>query len=164
MIESLLRLSRAVRGALRKIPVEAEELVRSVLHDLSANGPLGAEIVLGDLPPVPGDPVLLRQVWANLIGNALKYSRNSALPRIEIEGVRRDGEVEYTVRDNGVGFDMQHAERLFGAFQRLPTAAGYEGNGVGLAIVERIVRRHGGSIRAESAPGEGATFRVTLPL
>jgi len=164
MIESLLRLSRAGRGALRKIPVDAEELVRSVLHDLSANGPLGTEIVLGDLPPVPGDPVLLRQVWANLIGNALKYSRNSALPRIEIEGVRRDGEVEYTVRDNGVGFDMQHAERLFGAFQRLPTAAGYEGNGVGLAIVERIVRRHGGSIRAESAPGEGATFRVTLPL
>jgi len=99
----------------------------------------------------------------NLIGNALKYSGRSAAPRVEIGGERRPGMVEYTVRDNGVGFDMQYAERLFGAFQRLPSSAGFSGTGIGLAIVERIVRRHGGSIRAESAPGEGATFRFTLP-
>jgi len=163
MIESLLRLSRAGRGALRKSEVDARALVDAVLHDLSVNGPLGAEVALGPLPPAPGDAVLLRQVWANLIGNALKYSRKSATPRIEIGGARHDGMVEYTVRDNGVGFDMRHAERLFNAFQRLPTAAGFEGTGVGLAIVERIVRRHGGAIRADSTPGQGARFRFTLP-
>jgi signal transduction histidine kinase len=163
MIESLLRLSRAGRGALRKSEVDARVLVDAVLHDLSANGPLGAEVALGPLPPAPGDAVLLRQVWANLIGNALKYSRKSATPRIEIGGVRRDGVVEYTVRDNGVGFDMRHAERLFNAFQRLPSATGFEGSGIGLAIVERIVRRHGGAIRADSTPGQGASFRFTLP-
>jgi light-regulated signal transduction histidine kinase (bacteriophytochrome) len=163
MIESLLRLSSAGRGALHKAPVDAQDVVDAVLHDLSASGPLGAEVKIGPLPAAPGDPVLLRQVWANLLSNALKYSRNSAVPRIEIGGARKDGAIEYTVRDNGVGFDMRHAERLFGAFQRLPSAAAFEGSGIGLAIVERIVRRHGGTIRAESAPGQGATFRFTLP-
>ena len=163
MIESLLRLSRAGRGALRKEPVEAKTLVESVVHDLSTANPLDAELVVGELPPTQADPALLRQVWTNLIGNALKYSRMSSAPKVEISGVRRNGVVEYAVRDNGVGFDMKHAERLFGAFQRLPTSKGFEGHGVGLAIVERIVRRHGGSIRAESIPGKGATFRFTLP-
>jgi PAS domain S-box-containing protein len=163
MIDSLLRLSRAGRAALRREPVEAKSMVESVLHDLSVASPLDAELVLGELPAAQADPVLLRQVWANLIGNALKYSRTSRAPRVEISGVRRNGAVEYAVRDNGVGFDMKHAERLFGAFQRLPTSKGFEGNGVGLAIVERIVRRHGGTIRAESMPGKGATFRFTLP-
>src|SRR5678810_248698 len=97
-------------------------MVESVLHDLSAASPLDAELVLGELPAAQADPVLLRQVWANLIGNALKYSRTSRAPRVEISGVRRNGAVEYAVRDNGVGFDMKHAERLFGAFQRLPTS------------------------------------------
>ena len=163
MIESLLRLSRAGRGALRKEPIESKALVESVVHDLSTADPLDAELVVGELPPTQADPALLRQVWTNLIGNALKYSRQNAAPKVEISGVRRNGVVEYAVRDNGVGFDMKHAERLFGAFQRLPTSRGFEGHGVGLAIVERIVRRHGGSIRAESIPGKGATFRFTLP-
>jgi light-regulated signal transduction histidine kinase (bacteriophytochrome) len=163
MIESLLELSRAGRSALRKSAVDARQVVTSVLHDLAANGPLKAEVQVGELPSVPGDPVLLRQVWANLIGNAIKYSGRSAAPRVEIGGRRKGGMVEYSVRDNGVGFDMQHAERLFAAFQRLPSAAGFAGSGIGLAIVERIVQRHGGSIRAESLPGKGATFRFTLP-
>jgi PAS domain S-box-containing protein len=163
MIESLMRLARAGRGAIHKAEVDARPLVESVLHDLASAAPLVAEVVLGELPPAHGDPVLLRQVWANLVGNAVKYSRNSPAPRVEISGERRDGVVEYTVRDNGVGFDMQHAGRLFGTFQRLPTAAGFEGSGIGLAIAERIVRRHGGSINAESAPGAGATFRFSLP-
>jgi len=102
-------------------------------------------------------------VWANLIGNAVKYSAGGAAPRIEVRGARRDGELEYTVRDNGVGFDMRDAGRLFEAFQRLPSANGFGGSGIGLAIVQRILRRHGGDIRAESAPGLGATFRFTLP-
>jgi len=163
MIESLLRLARAGRGAMRKAEVDVRELVEGVLHDLSSGGPLGAEVAVGELPAAQGDPVLLRQVWANLIGNALKYSRKNPAPRVEISGAAASGAVEYLVRDNGVGFDMQHAGRLFGTFQRLPTAAGFEGSGIGLAIVERIVRRHGGTISAQSTPGAGAAFRFTLP-
>jgi PAS domain S-box-containing protein len=162
MIEALLRLSRAGRGTLRRAPVDCGELVQQVLHDLSVSTPLAAAVEVGELPPANADPVLLRQVWSNLIGNAAKYSRNAATPRIQVTGTRRAGTVEYEVRDNGVGFDMRHATRLFGAFQRLPTAAAFEGSGVGLAIVERIVRRHGGRISAESEPGRGATFRFTI--
>ena len=163
MIESLMQLSHAGRSSLNRSAVDARQVVASVLHDLSANGRIQADVRVGELPPVAGDPVLLRQVWVNLIGNALKYSGRSAAPRVEIAGKQLEGMVEYSVRDNGVGFDMQHAERLFGAFQRLPSSDGFTGTGIGLAIVERIVRRHGGSIRAESAPGQGATFRFTLP-
>ncbi|HEX6692067.1 MAG TPA: PAS domain S-box protein [Burkholderiales bacterium] len=162
MIEALLRLARAGRGAIRRTRLDTRALVESVLRDLSAAAPV-AEVSLGELPEASGDEVLLRQVWANLIGNALKYSRQTAAPRVEIEG-RRDGDsVEFTVRDNGVGFDMQHATRLFDPFQRLPSARAFDGSGVGLAIVERILRRHGGSIRAQSTPGNGAVFRFTLP-
>jgi PAS domain S-box-containing protein len=163
MIEALLRLARAGRGAITRKPVDSRALVESVLRDLSVGAPLAAEVSLGELPTATGDEVLLRQVWMNLIGNALKYSRYSAAPRVEIDGRRRAGGVEFTVRDNGVGFDMGQAERLFGAFQRLPSALDFEGSGVGLAIVERVVRRHGGAINAESAPGHGASFRFTLP-
>jgi PAS domain S-box-containing protein len=163
MIESLLRLSRAGRGELRKEEVDARALVDDVLRGLASSEALGAEVTVGELPAAQGDPVLLRQVWANLVGNAVKYSRKNAAPRVEISGACRDGAVEYVVRDNGVGFDMRYAERLFGTFQRLPSSKGFEGSGVGLAIVQRIVRRHGGSISGESAPGEGATFRFTLP-
>jgi signal transduction histidine kinase len=134
-----------------------------VLRDLSAAAPLAAQVSLGDLPAAMGDAVLLRQVWINLIGNALKYSSNSSSPRIEIDGLRRDGATEFTVRDNGVGFDMQHAGRIFDPFTRMPSAKSFEGSGVGLAIVERVVRRHGGSISAQSTPGQGALFRFTLP-
>jgi PAS domain S-box-containing protein len=163
MIEALLRLARVGRGAISRVAVDTRSLVESVLRDLSAAAPLAADVALGELPDVRGDPVLLRQVWANLIGNALKYSRNSVAPRLEIDGRRRDGAVEFTVRDNGVGFDMEQAGRIFDPFQRLPSARRFEGNGVGLAIVERVVRRHGGSISAQSTPGQGAIFRFTLP-
>ena len=163
MIEALLRLARAGRGAITRKPVDSRALVESVLRDLSVAAPLAAEVSLGELPTATGDEVLLRQVWVNLIGNALKYSRYAAAPRVEIDGRRRAGGVEFTVRDNGVGFDMRQAARLFGAFQRLPSALEFEGSGVGLAIVERVVRRHGGTISAESTPGEGASFRFTLP-
>jgi PAS domain S-box-containing protein len=163
MIDSLMRLARAGRGAIRKTELDMKNLVEDVLHELESAGPLGAAISIGALPAAQGDAVLLRQVWKNLIGNALKYSRDRDPGRVEIDGVRRDGMVEYSVRDNGIGFDMQHVGRLFGTFQRLPTAAAYEGTGVGLTIVERIVRRHGGKVEAESTPGAGATFRFTLP-
>jgi PAS domain S-box-containing protein len=163
MIESLMDLARAGRGAIRRREVDLRELVDGVLRDLSSGGAHGAEIIVGELPLASGDPVLLQQVWTNLIGNALKYSRGVPAPRVEISARRRGDTVECEVRDNGVGFDMKHAERLFGAFQRLPGAEGFTGSGVGLAIVERIVRRHGGSVSAESTPGQGAVFRFTLP-
>lgn len=161
MIDSLMRLSRAGRGALRKSDVDMRRLAEEVLRELAPQG--GAEVVLGELPPAQGDAVLLRQVWSNLIANAIKYSRRSRLPRIEIRGRREGGGVAYEVRDNGIGFDMREAARLFGTFERLPSAAGFEGSGVGLAIVQRILRRHGGAISARSAPGEGAVFSFTLP-
>jgi signal transduction histidine kinase len=163
MIGALMQLARAGRGPLQRVDVDMRALVDSVLRELGASAPLAAVIEVGELPQVRGDAVLLRQVWSNLLGNALKYSREQAAPRVRVWGVRRGEEVEYAVSDNGVGFDMRHAERLFEAFQRLPSAAAFEGSGVGLAIVQRIVRRHGGRLIPESAPGQGATFRFTLP-
>lgn len=162
IIESLRRLADSGRAALNLTEVDVAGQVAGVLEELSVAAPVGA-VKVGSLPPVHADPVLLRQVWVNLIDNALKYSRHSAEPRVEISGERRPGAVEYIVRDNGVGFDMRDAARLFTAFQRLAPSEGYEGHGIGLAIVQRIVRRHGGQISAESAPGKGATFRLTLP-
>ena len=163
MIAALLQLSRAGRGPLDKAEVQMGALVEGVLRDLGVGAPLAAQVELGELPAAQGDAVLLRQVWINLIGNALKYSRLSHAPRIRISGARRDGYVEYQVSDNGVGFDMRHAERLCETFHRLPSAASFEGSGVGLAIVQRVLRRHGGSISAQSTPGAGATFCFTLP-
>ena len=163
IIESLRRLADSGRGALHIAEVDVADQVAGVLQELSLAVPAGAELRVGELPGVRADPVLLRQVWTNLIDNALKYCRHNAAPLVEIRGVRRSGAVEYIVRDNGVGFDMRDAARLFSAFQRLPSAAEFEGHGIGLAIVQRIVRRHGGTIVAESEAGKGATFRITLP-
>jgi signal transduction histidine kinase len=167
MIAALLALARAGRDTLSKSDVDMRALLEGVLRDLAAVQRLSATIEIGELPPARGDALLLRQVWTNLIGNAIKYSADGAAPRIEIRGERlpsgQGGEIEYQVRDNGVGFDMRDATRLFEPFQRLPSASGFDGSGIGLAIVQRIVRRHGGRVRAESASGQGATFRFTLP-
>jgi len=126
-------------------------------------------LVMGFLPGCQGDPSLLKQVFLNLLSNALKYSRRTANARIEIgclPQVVRAGEPPatnvYFVRDNGVGFDMQFADKLFGVFQRLHRVEEYEGTGVGLAIVHRIIARHGGRIWAESEPDKGATFYLTI--
>src|SRR5262245_396292 len=163
MIEGLLRFSGAGRGALRRAPVDMRRLVDDVLHDAAARAPLRAEVRIGELPAAYGDEDLLRHVWANLIGNALKYSAAHAAPRIDIAGVRWGKSLEYVVRDNGIGFDMETSGGLFSVFHRLDGSARFEGSGVGLAIAQRIVTRHGGRISAESAPGRGATFTFTLP-
>jgi len=159
LIEGLLRLSQLGRGAIRRVPVSMEELVREVLPDLA--GQTSAEIALDALPGCEGEPVILRQVWANLIGNALKYSRTRAAARVEIGWDM--AQKAYFVRDNGVGFDMQYAGKLFGAFERLHGEAEFEGSGIGLAIVQRILERHGGRIWAEAAPDRGATFWFSVP-
>ena len=123
------------------------------------------EIILGDLPPCDGEPALLKQVWTNLLSNAIKYTRGREVATIAV-GCRADGgppgEPTYFVRDNGVGFDMRYADKLFGVFQRLHRAEDYEGTGVGLAIVQRVVHRHGGRVWAEAQPDQGATFYFTL--
>jgi light-regulated signal transduction histidine kinase (bacteriophytochrome) len=113
------------------------------------------------MPDCDGDPALLGQVWSNLIGNALKYSRNAELPCIDLGWDA--GRKAYFVRDNGVGFDMAYAGKLFGVFERLHHESEFEGSGIGLAIAERIVRLHGGAIWADAAPGKGATFWFKLP-
>jgi PAS domain S-box-containing protein len=159
LIDGLLRLSQLGRGAIRRIPLSMEDLAREVLRDVAEG--TRAEIRIAQLPRCDGDPAVLRQVWANLIGNALKYSRTRPAPQVDVGW---DAECNaYFVRDNGVGFDMQYASKLFGAFERLHGESEFEGCGIGLAIVQRILDRHGGKIWADAGPDRGATFWFSVP-
>jgi PAS domain S-box-containing protein len=163
LIDDLLAFSRLSRQPLSKQPVNTGELVRHILEELTPqqNGrPI--EIRIGDLPACDGDAALLKQVWINLLSNALKYTRKRDPAIVEIGCTREKGEDVYFVRDNGTGFDMQYAHKLFSVFQRLHRAEDYEGTGVGLAIVQRIVHRHGGRVWADAALDRGATFYFTL--
>jgi light-regulated signal transduction histidine kinase (bacteriophytochrome) len=118
---------------------------------------------ISDLPDVPGDRTLLHEVWTQLISNAAKFAGQRPIPRLEIRASAEAGRVVYRVRDNGIGFDMKYADKLFGIFQRLHGDAAFPGSGIGLAIVKRIVHRHGGTVWAEARLGEGATFSFALP-
>jgi PAS domain S-box-containing protein len=163
LIDDLLALSRFGRQPLNKRPIAPADLARQVLSDLRAEQEgRRVEIVIGDLPTCQADPGLLRQVFFNLLSNALKYTRKCEVARIEIGCQEQDGEPVYFVKDNGAGFDMQYAAKLFGVFQRLHGAEEYEGTGVGLAIVQRVIHRHGGRIWAEAEVNQGATFWFTL--
>jgi light-regulated signal transduction histidine kinase (bacteriophytochrome) len=135
----------------------------AIQEALDGHGETPARIDLAELPPIQGDRSLLRQVWVNLISNALKYSSRVAEPRIEISGYREGAENVYRVRDNGAGFDMRYYGKLFGVFQRLHRSEDFAGTGVGLAIVQRVVMRHLGRVWAEASPNEGATFYFALP-
>ncbi len=167
LIDDLLAFSRIGRTPLRVQNVNHTQLVREVIVEgqyEAATPRVTWEIAT--LPDSPGDPALLRQVWSNLIGNAVKYSAKNPEPRVAIGGhvePARD-ECVYFVRDNGVGFDMAYADKLFGVFQRLHTPAEFEGTGIGLANVRRIVLRHGGRTWAEAQVGAGATFYFSLPV
>jgi light-regulated signal transduction histidine kinase (bacteriophytochrome) len=168
LIDDLLAFSRLGRQPVSKIDVDVESLVREVIDELLRTGPprgahLAPQIDVGPLPDVRGDRALLRQVWTNLIANALKYSSKAAKPRIEVAGSVGEKENEYFVRDNGVGFNMVYADKLFGVFQRLHRADEFSGTGVGLAIVQRIVARHGGRVWADGKVEEGAVFSFALP-
>jgi light-regulated signal transduction histidine kinase (bacteriophytochrome) len=160
LIEGLLRFSRLGRSDLRRVPVSMNRLVGESLLDF-VDEVARARIGAAPLPDCAGDPALLNQVWSNLIGNALKYSANAESPCVDIDwDASRNA---YRVRDNGVGFDMAYAGKLFGVFERLHHESEFEGSGIGLAIAERIVRLHGGRIWADAAPGRGATFWFTVP-
>jgi light-regulated signal transduction histidine kinase (bacteriophytochrome) len=163
LIDDLLSFSRLANQPLARTTVQTAELVQQIESDLIANqNGRTIEFANGDLPAVQADPALLRQVFANLLGNALKYSHERERTLVTVGSERRDGEHVFVVRDNGVGFDMRYAEKLFQVFQRLHRADDYEGTGVGVAIVQRTIARHGGRVWAESKPNEGATFYFTL--
>lgn len=162
LIDDLLGLARAGRMSLVRAPLDMHALADRVVTELTHQVPHQARISIGAMPTAIGDAVLLSQVWRNLVANALKFSRNSPLPRVELGCETVDGADWYFVRDNGAGFDMEYADKLFGTFQRLHTDAEFEGTGVGLAIVKRIIDRHGGRVRAESGPGGGARFLFSL--
>uniref|UniRef100_A0A831U161 histidine kinase n=1 Tax=Geobacter metallireducens TaxID=28232 RepID=A0A831U161_GEOME len=164
LIDDLLTFSRLSRHPLRKETVEPAGVVRDVLEELeSERTGRTVQVTVGELPPCQADPSLIRQVFANLLSNAFKYSRKRDDARIEVGSFRKDGATVYFVGDNGDGFDMAYADKLFGVFQRLHRNEDFEGTGVGLAIVHNIVTRHGGTVWADSAPGKGATFFFTLP-
>ncbi|MEG4393038.1 PAS domain S-box protein [Microcoleus sp. BROC3] len=166
LIDGLLALSRVTRTELMQIPIDLTRLVQTAIK-LSksstvadpAQTPHSVEFAVGNLPTVTGDPTLLQQVFSNLISNAVKFSRGRTPATIVIDGLP-DGTI--FVKDNGVGFPMEYADRLFGAFQRLHSQREFEGTGIGLAIVQRIIHRHGGTIWAESVPSQGATFYFKL--
>ncbi len=163
LVDGLLAYMRLGRQPLEKHSIAPAELVRQALGSLSSEQEgRQFDISVGELPACRADPALLREVWVNLLSNALKFTREREPARIEVGCTERDGEQVYFVKDNGVGLDMQYAGKLFGVFQRLHNDEEYEGAGVGLAIVQRIIHRHGGRVWAESEPGVGATFYFTL--
>ena len=169
LIDVLLTFARLGRQALTRRPLEPADVARRALEELTEPGAAPTSAVsFGPMPACRADSTLLRQLFQNLLSNALKFTRDRPDPRIELGFVRhdRDGDLTargaYFVRDNGVGFDARYADKLFGVFQRLHRAEDYEGTGVGLAIVERIVTRHDGEVWGESGLGEGATFYFTL--
>jgi light-regulated signal transduction histidine kinase (bacteriophytochrome) len=165
LIDDLLTFSRLGRDAMHRSPIDMSSLVSAVFQELTVHGQRERiDCEIGPLPSAVGDPALLRQVWTNLLSNAIKFSAKRDRARIVVRGGIEHNELHYVVIDNGEGFDMRYAERLFGVFQRLHSERDFEGTGVGLAIVQRILHRHGGRIWAESRPGEGATFHFTLPL
>lgn len=165
LVDDLLTFSRLSRQPLKKIPIEVSDVIRQCQHELRQHQDgRCVEFQLGELPVCWGDPALLKQVWINLISNALKYSSKRDVAVIQIGS--RAGDVPnqrtYFIRDNGVGFDMRYVHKLFQVFQRLHRAEEYEGTGVGLAIVQRIVHRHGGRVWGESVLDGGTTFYFTL--
>jgi light-regulated signal transduction histidine kinase (bacteriophytochrome) len=165
LIDHLLNFSKLGRSELQMRPIELGSLVEGIIDELTeASGVRHVSWKFAELPIVYGDSMLLRLVFANLISNALKFTSRVEQPQIEIGCKLEKRELVMFIKDNGVGFDMKYADKLFGVFQRLHRADEFEGTGIGLANVRRIVHRHGGRTWAEGVVSEGATFFVSLPL
>ena len=165
LIDDLLEFSRVRRKELENSCCDMEFLVKNILKEqfLSLKR-REYEIKISELYKCSCDSKMMEQVWTNLISNAFKYSEKKEKPVIEIGSFKNKGETVYFVRDNGIGFDMRNINKLFIAFQRLHSEAEFEGTGIGLAIVDRIIKRHGGRVWADAKPGEGASFYFSLPL
>jgi light-regulated signal transduction histidine kinase (bacteriophytochrome) len=163
LIDDLLALSRFGHAEMKNSPVDMKTLANSIFFEVTT--PEIRERIdfhLGELPEALGDPVLMRQVWMNLLANAVKFSSRRDRAVIDVVGAETEEEWIYSVKDNGVGFDMQYVHKLFGVFQRLHGDREFEGTGVGLAIVQRIVHRHGGRVWAEGEIDGGAVFHFTI--
>jgi two-component system sensor histidine kinase/response regulator len=165
LIDSLLMLSRLGKKEMKKNKVDMNLLLKEVMEEAEQEYPSkNLKVDLGDMLPVNGDTELLRQVFLNLISNAIKYSSKKEAPLIEIKSKQEGNEIIYSVKDNGAGFNMEYSSKLFGVFQRLHSDSEFEGIGIGLAIVQRIAFRHGGRVWAEGELNKGATFYVALPV
>jgi PAS domain S-box-containing protein len=167
LIDDLLAYSRISSKSQTLLRVNLTEVARGVVGDLeTAIEQAGASVTVGELPSVEASPMQMRQLLQNLLSNALKFRRDEVAPVITVSGtVEADGRhCELKVEDNGIGFEEKYLDRIFNVFQRLHGRSKYEGTGIGLAICRKIAERHGGSIRARSAPGQGSTFIVRLPL
>jgi len=163
MIDDLLEFSKLGKKEIRKSEINMSALVQKVVADMYNLLPHHAHIAVHEVLPATADYALLTHVWVNLISNAIKYSSKNTSSKVELGSHREENEMIYYVKDNGAGFDMKYSSKLFGVFQRLHKASEFEGTGVGLAIVQRIVSRHGGRIWAEAKVNEGATFYFSLP-
>jgi light-regulated signal transduction histidine kinase (bacteriophytochrome) len=165
LADDLLRFARLGKQSIVKEDVEVTPLVHRIFHELQTAAPDRAvELRVGALPKALADPSLFRQVLVNLLSNAFKFTRRVSEPIIEVTGRAHAGGTTYCIQDNGAGFDMADAQRLFSSFQRLHTESEFEGTGLGLAIVQRVLERHGGTICAEASIGKGAAFTFTLPI
>jgi light-regulated signal transduction histidine kinase (bacteriophytochrome) len=164
MIDDVIDFSRLNQVEMHQVPLDLEVLVKELIDDLRPLAEKRRVVwLIGHLPVVEADPSLLRQAIVNLASNALKFTASREEARIHVGARRGEREIIFSIRDNGVGFDMKYREKLFGMFQRLQPAAEFDGNGVGLAHVARIIQRHGGRTWAEGVPGGGATFYFSLP-
>jgi PAS domain S-box-containing protein len=162
LIDDLLDFARLGRKAVPKRDMDMNELVKKVLDDQRQTAS-NAKFIVHPLHHAYGDHALLTQVWTNLVSNALKYSRNVSVPQIEVGSSQNDDETTFFIRDNGVGFESKYVEKLFGVFQRLHSEREFEGTGIGLAIIKRIISKHGGRVWAEGKVNKGATFYFSLP-
>jgi light-regulated signal transduction histidine kinase (bacteriophytochrome) len=163
LIDDLLAFSQLGRQHIVSVPIDMDSLVREVVAAQTQLSGGSAVFDIGALPSVRGDRSLLRQVWTNLISNGLKYSSKKDLSNLRIWAMTEENRVVYNVQDDGVGFDMAYSDKLFGVFQRLHRSEEFAGTGVGLAIAQRVVERHGGTIWADAKLGAGATFSFALP-
>ena len=163
LIDALLAFARLGRKSVRKSEIDMASLVQDVLMDVTKQTQCQAEIEVGEVLPLNGDYSLIRQVIEHLLGNAIKFSSRIEAPKIRIASFVDDNSTVYTISDNGAGFDMRYVDKLFGVFHRLHADDQFEGTGVGLAIVKRIIMKHGGSVKAQGELGKGASFTFSLP-
>jgi light-regulated signal transduction histidine kinase (bacteriophytochrome) len=164
LIDDLLAFSRLGRKELKKSEINMKELVEATINDLEKSTQHKADIQVKNIEDIKGDYSLISQVMFNLVSNGVKYSSKKEKPVVIIDSEIKNNEVIYSVKDNGAGFDMKYGHKLFGVFQRLHGNEEFEGNGVGLAIVQRVIAKHHGRVWAEAKVDEGATFYFTVPI